>query len=74
MPEIGNIYASPVGAAGRVYLTGRNGVTLVLKRSPKLEILATNELDDPILASPALAGDQLFMRGRKFLYCIARDQ
>lgn len=74
LPEIGNIYASPVGAAGRVYLTGRNGVTLVLKRSPKLEILATNELDDPILASPALAGDQLFMRGRKFLYCIARDQ
>ncbi len=51
-----NVYASPVAAAGRVYITGRNGTTLVLKRSSELEVLATNKLDDTINASPALAG------------------
>src|SRR5262249_26555383 len=65
-----SLYASPVGAAGRIYLVGRDGTTLVLKQSDKLEILATNLLDDPIDASPAVAGKQLYLRGEKYLYCI----
>ena len=65
------VFASPVGAAGRVYLTGRNGVTVVLKQSDKLEVLATNPLDDHIDASPAVVGKDLFLRGRANLYCIA---
>ncbi|MCZ6651974.1 MAG: PQQ-like beta-propeller repeat protein [Planctomycetota bacterium] len=68
---ISNIYASPVGADERIYVTGRSGTTLVLLRSKELKVLATNKLDDPIDASPALAGNQLFLRGSKFLYCIA---
>ncbi len=68
---ISNIYASPVGADGRIYITGQNGTTLVLKRSRELKVLARNKLNDRINASPALAGNQLFLRGRKFLYCIA---
>jgi outer membrane protein assembly factor BamB len=67
---VGSFYASPVAAAGRVYLTGRDGTTLVLKQSDKLEVLATNKLDDPVGASPAVVGKQLFLRGEKFLYCI----
>jgi outer membrane protein assembly factor BamB len=70
---ISRIYASPVGANQRIYITGRNGTTLVLQRSKDLQVLATNKLDDPIDASPALAGNQLFLRGSKFLYCIAED-
>ena len=62
------------GAAGRVYITDRNGTTIVLKRSNELEILATNKLDDTINASPALMQDQLFLRGRKFLYCIQQQR
>ncbi|MDG2224275.1 MAG: PQQ-like beta-propeller repeat protein [Rubripirellula sp.] len=68
---ISNLYASPVGASGRIYITGRNGTTLVLERSPELKILATNQLDERFDASPALAGKQLFLRGAKFLYCLA---
>ena len=71
---ISRIYASPVGADERVYITGRNGTTLVLQRSKELTVLATNKLDDLIDASPALVGDQLFLRGKKFLYCIAEDR
>lgn len=68
--DVSNIYASPVGAKDRVYITGRNGTTLVLKRSKEFQVLATNKLDERIDASPALAGNQLFLRGAKFLYCI----
>lgn len=65
------VYASPVGAAGRVYLLGRDGGALVLKRGDKAEILATNKLDDRFDASPAAVGNQLFLRGKQNLYCIA---
>lgn len=68
---IDNIYASPVGAAGHIYWLGRNGTTVVMKRNRTLDIVATNSLDDRIDASPALAGKQMFIRGGKYLYCIA---
>ncbi len=54
-------------SVGRVYLTGRNGATIVIKQSDKIEALATNRRD----ASPAMAGGELFLRGRNSLYCIA---
>jgi outer membrane protein assembly factor BamB len=69
---LGNmVYASPLGAAGRIYLTDRSGTTVVLKQSEKLEILATNKLDDHIDASPVAVGNELFLRGRQYLYCLA---
>ncbi len=72
LPGLSSLYASPVGAAGRVYFVARDGTALVIKHQPKLEILAANRLDDPIDASPAVAGSQMFLRGKSHLYCIAR--
>lgn len=69
---LSNIYASPVGAADRVYITGRDGTTVVLNRSTKFEPVATNHLDERFDASAALAGKQLFLRGTKYLYCIEK--
>jgi len=65
------VYASPVGAGGRVYLVGRNGATVVIKQSDKFEALATNHLDEKFDASPAIVGKELFLRGKEYLYCIA---
>ncbi len=65
------IYASPLGAGDKVYVIGRDGTSLVLKNSAKLEVLATNKLDDQIDALPAAAGNQLFLRGHQYLYCLA---
>ena len=65
------VYASPVGAAGRVYLAGRDGNALVLKKGDKVEVLATNKLNDRFDASPAAVGKELFLRGKQSLYCIA---
>jgi outer membrane protein assembly factor BamB len=70
LPNMKSIYASPVAAAGRVYFVDRDGTTVVLKESDTLEVLAVNRLDDPIDASPAVVGKQLFLRGEKFLYCL----
>ncbi len=70
LPELSNIYASPVAAAGRIYFTSREGVTAVLAAGPKWEVLATNRLDDGFDASPAVVGTQMFLRGRRHLYCL----
>jgi len=68
---INQVYASPVGVADRVYCPGRNGTTVVIKNADTFGVLATNKLDDGFDASPAVVGDELYMRGNKFLYCIA---
>lgn len=70
LPGLSNIYASPVGAADRVYITGRDGTTLVIKDAPQLEVLATNRLDEPVDASPAIVDRQILVRGTRHLYCI----
>ena len=66
-----NVYASPVGAAGRVYVVGRDGSTAVVAAGPQFKLLATNVLDDHFDASPALVDDTIFLRGEKSLYAIA---
>ncbi|MGE0704267.1 MAG: PQQ-binding-like beta-propeller repeat protein [Vicinamibacterales bacterium] len=65
------VFSSPVGAGGRVYVTDRHGTTLVIRQGPKYEVLATNTLDDGFDASPAIAGNEIFMRGYTYLYAIA---
>jgi outer membrane protein assembly factor BamB len=66
-----NVFSSPVGAAGRVYIAGRDGVTVVLKHGPTFEVLAENSLDDGFDASPALVDRELYLRGYRYLYAIA---
>jgi outer membrane protein assembly factor BamB len=66
-----SIYASPVSARDRVYVLGREGSCVVLKKGTKLEVLAINKLADNTDASLALAGNEIFLRGHQFLYCIS---
>lgn len=71
LPGISNVYASAVGAAGRVYVTDLEGTTLVFTNEDSPKILARNVLDDRFNASAAIAGNDLFLRGEKRLYCLA---
>lgn len=71
LPEVGEVFASPVGAAGRVYFVGREGTTQVIRDAPTLEVLATNKLDDKFDASPAVVGNELYLKGKRHLYCIS---
>jgi outer membrane protein assembly factor BamB len=80
---IDNVYASPVGASNHIYITSREGSTVVIERGAlektegeekkpgKAVILATNKLDDRFDGSPAVVGEEIFLRGREHLYCIS---
>ncbi len=70
---LSNVYASPVAVAGRVYVLSREGVTMVLEAGPELKVLATNTLGDGFDASPAIVGDEIYLRGQKYLYRISKD-
>lgn len=71
---LGNIYASPVGAGGRVYVTDLDGVTLVLSHSEIPRIMAVNRLREKVSASAAIAGREIFLRGDKHLFCISESK
>ena len=71
LDAVPNVFASPVGAAGRIYIPGREGSTVVLRQGPKLEVLAVNELGDGFDASPALVDGEMYLRGYRYLYCVA---
>ncbi len=74
LPGIQQVFASPVGAAGRLYIPSRNGATLVVRHQPTFEVLGVNLLEDSFSASPAVVGDELILRGERFLYNIARPE
>jgi len=65
------IFSSPIGAAGRIYVTGRDGTTVVLRHDRENAALAVNHLDDSFSATAAVADREFYLRGEHFLYCIA---
>ena len=74
LPGLLNLYASPVAAKGRIYLTDQQGVTLVLEAKAEPKVLGLNRLDDTFNASAAIVGQELFLRGAKYLYCISGER
>ncbi len=73
LPGVRSVYASPVAAGGRIYVAGREGNTSVIAAGPTFEVLAANQLEDGFDASPAVADGEIFLRGQRYLYCIATD-
>jgi outer membrane protein assembly factor BamB len=70
---IKGVYASPVGAGNRIYIAGRNGAVAVLRAGPTFHVLAINALNDRFDASPAVADNDLILRGIEHLYCFSRE-
>ena len=71
LDAVPNVFSSPVAAAGRIYVVGREGTTAVLKPGPTFEMIGTNTLDDHFDASPALVEREMYLRGARYLYCLA---
>jgi len=67
---LGDSYASPVAANGRLYFSSRDGTCEVIRAGAEFESLAVNVLDDSLDASPAIVGNTLLLRGGSYLYCI----
>ena len=67
---ITNIFSSPTGNKDKIYVAATNVVS-VLKAGAEFTVLAKNTLDDTFHASPVIVGNDLFLRGFKYLYCIS---
>ncbi len=69
-PEaLGEYFASPVAAAGKVYLANGEGKITVLKAGPQWEVLRVNAMEEEVHATPALSGGHIYIRTRGALYC-----
>jgi outer membrane protein assembly factor BamB len=66
----GKFTASAAAGDGKLYVTNEDGVTFVIQAGPKFAVLAQNALDEYTLASPAIAGKEMFLRTEHHLYCI----
>jgi len=79
----GNISASPILAGGNIYAVNEGGTIFVFRATPDgYQPVAQNQLGDEAFATPAICGDQIFMRiarsargsRQETLYCIGKGQ
>jgi len=61
-------------ADGKIFMPNQSGDVLVLRASPKFEVLATNSVNEPTNASLAASDGDLFLRTDNRLWCFANVQ
>ena len=69
---IDKYFASPVAADDKVYVIGEGGAVSVLKANGEWEVMAVNELDDEVFATPAIADGRIYVRTRSALYSFGK--
>jgi outer membrane protein assembly factor BamB len=75
LPKAANMKASPVGANGKLYLATEDGDVVVLKMGEKFEVIATNHLQDQVfIATPVIAGGEIYLRGQTTLFAISEKK
>lgn len=72
LPVPATFTASPVAVDGKILLTSEDGDTFIIKAGPQHEVLATNSIEEPVFASPAISNGMIFIRGEKNLYCVSK--
>jgi outer membrane protein assembly factor BamB len=66
----GAFTASPVAADGKIYFVDESGTCTVIRAGRKFEVIAKNQVNEPVFASPAIAQSDLFVRSDRNLFCI----
>lgn len=69
---LGDYFASPVAADGKLYTVSHEGKVSVLKPGKDWEILAINELGEDCNATPAIADGRIYLRTHQTLYCFGK--
>jgi outer membrane protein assembly factor BamB len=69
---LGGYYASPVAGDGKVYTASDSGVVAVVRAGDRFEVLARNDLGEPIMATPAIAHGKLYVRTNDHLYAFGK--
>ncbi len=64
----GAYFASPVAAGGKVFVASADGVVTVLSGGDTLDVLANNDLGEPVYGTPALMGSAIYVRSSQHLW------
>jgi outer membrane protein assembly factor BamB len=64
--------ASPILVDGKVYAAAEDGTVYVFAAAPEFKLLAKSPVGEPVYASPAVADNHLFIRGKNHLFCIGK--
>ena len=67
---VDSYYASPVAADGKIYIASEHGKVVVLRAAGDWEVLAINDFDTEIYATPALVNGTIYLRTAHTLYAI----
>jgi outer membrane protein assembly factor BamB len=71
LPDVGSGFsASPVAADGKLYLSSEDGDVLVVKAGPAFELIGRNPMGQPLMATPAITGGALLLRGERELFAV----
>ena len=62
--------ASPIAADGKLYLSSEDGDVFVVRAGTKYELLATNAMGQPLMATPAISDGLLILRTKDFVYAV----
>ncbi len=62
--------ASPVAADGKLYFTEEDGTVYTVEHGAEFKLIATNEMDESCMATPAIADGLLIVRTTKHVYAI----
>jgi outer membrane protein assembly factor BamB len=65
----GAVYSSPIAVGNLLFIANQQGKVIVLKAEPEWQILAVNDLGEEIFATPAVAGNRMFVRTATTLWC-----
>ncbi|HKQ37506.1 MAG TPA: PQQ-binding-like beta-propeller repeat protein [Verrucomicrobiae bacterium] len=68
----GGFTASPVADADKIHYTSEEGKVYTVRAAPKFELIATSDLGEPCMATPAISGGELFFRARHHILCVSR--
>ena len=62
----------PVAADGKIYLSNEDGEMLVIAAGPAYAHVATNSMNEPLMATPALSEGVMYVRGASTLFAIGK--
>jgi outer membrane protein assembly factor BamB len=62
--------ASPVAARGHLYFSSEDGEVFVLKAGRTYQLVATNQMGEPLMATPAISDGMLIIRGQQHLFAV----
>src|SRR2546423_368139 len=69
----GSFSASPVAADGKLYFASEDGDVFVIKAASTFELLSRNAMGEVIMATPAIGGKMIIIRGQNHVFGIRKN-